>query len=244
AYVAPYRFEAGEESTGPALAPRVVMVLVDGLRLDASRRMAFLNTLRAQGADFDSSAGVPSYSRPGRAALGTGAWAEIHGATTNFHDKAVDVDNLFRAAAAGGRTVTIAGSLWRSLFGPDLARAHASIREPDVMDEPGKYFTLEPRIREVGPQAAAFLKQHPAELSLVDMLITDYAAHEFGGRSEEYARAVERTDRLLAAQVTELDLATTALIVTADHGHLDTGGHGGVESEVLAIPLVLAGKGI
>src|SRR5262245_22299919 len=95
AYVAPYRFEAGEESTGPALAPRVVMVLVDGLRLDASRRMAFLNTLRAQGADFDSSAGVPSYSRPGRAALGTGAWAEIHGATTNFHDKAVDVDNLF-----------------------------------------------------------------------------------------------------------------------------------------------------
>jgi len=32
--------------------------------------------------------------------------------------------------------------------------------------------------------------------------------------------------------------------VTADHGHVDEGGHGGAEPEVLSVPLVLAGRGI
>jgi hypothetical protein len=243
-YLPPYRFEGGEEPAGQPLAARVVLVLVDGLRLDASRGMPFLNALRARGADLESSAAVPSYSRPGRASLVTGAWSEIHGATTNFHDKAVEVDNLFRAAAAGGRTCAVAGSLWKSLFGPDLARAHAAVTEPTIKDEPGKYFALEPGVRAFGSQAAAFLKQHPAELNVADVLIMDYAAHEFGGRSEEYARSAERSDGLLQALLADLDLGTTAVVVTSDHGHLDEGGHGGGEPEVLAIPLVLAGKGV
>jgi hypothetical protein len=34
------------------------------------------------------------------------------------------------------------------------------------------------------------------------------------------------------------------VIVTADHGHTGRGGHGGVEPEVLAVPLIAAGAGI
>ncbi|HMG22012.1 MAG TPA: hypothetical protein VK607_11860, partial [Kofleriaceae bacterium] len=40
------------------------------------------------------------------------------------------------------------------------------------------------------------------------------------------------------------DLSRDAVIVTADHGHVEPGGHGGAEPEVSHVPLVLAGAGI
>jgi hypothetical protein len=244
AYTPPYQIADDDEPGGAPLAERVVLVLVDGLRLDASRDMPVLNRLRSRGADFDSMVAAPSYSRPGRAVLGTGAWSEIHGATSNFHDKALAVDNLFRVAARAGRTCAVAGSLWPSLFGPDLARANAGFLKPPVKDEAGRYDELEPRIRAFGPTGIAFLQERAAQLSVLDLLVTDYAAHEFGGRSDEYRRAVARSDAMLDQLLATIDLGTTAVVVTADHGHLDEGGHGGPEPEVLATPLVLAGEGV
>jgi hypothetical protein len=41
-----------------------------------------------------------------------------------------------------------------------------------------------------------------------------------------------------------VDLTQDAVIVTADHGHTGRGGHGGVEPEVVAVPLIAAGAGI
>ena len=41
-----------------------------------------------------------------------------------------------------------------------------------------------------------------------------------------------------------IDLTRDTVIVTADHGHVSRGGHGGAEPEVSSVPLVLAGKGI
>jgi hypothetical protein len=41
-----------------------------------------------------------------------------------------------------------------------------------------------------------------------------------------------------------IDLARDTVIVTADHGHVAPGGHGGVEPEISRVPLVLAGNGI
>ncbi len=36
----------------------------------------------------------------------------------------------------------------------------------------------------------------------------------------------------------------TVFVITADHGHIDTGGHGGWESDVIQVPAVIAGPGI
>jgi hypothetical protein len=41
-----------------------------------------------------------------------------------------------------------------------------------------------------------------------------------------------------------LDLTRDTVIVTADHGHVAPGGHGGVEPEVSRVPWILAGAGI
>lgn len=244
-YAPPYRFADGEARGAPPLAERVFLVLIDGLRRDLSRQLPFLNRLREQGADLDCIAAVPSYSRPGRAALATGSWSDIHGATTNFHSRPVLVDNLFRSAARVGRSCALSGSdLWPSLFGVDLARCGGAVLPSRIQDEASHYARIMPEIREFERESVEFLKSRDASLRILDLVITDYASHEFGPSSEELRRAALESDRVLEALVGSLDLGKTALLVTSDHGHIDRGGHGGPEPQVLETPLVMAGQGI
>src|ERR1700712_4499421 len=49
---------------------------------------------------------------------------------------------------------------------------------------------------------------------------------------------------MIRATVAKLDLTRVTVIVTADHGHVSPGGHGGSEREVAHVPLILVGKGI
>ncbi len=46
------------------LTGRVVLIIIDGFRLDASRTMSTLNQLRASGVDAEASSHYPSMSRP------------------------------------------------------------------------------------------------------------------------------------------------------------------------------------
>jgi lysylphosphatidylglycerol synthetase-like protein (DUF2156 family) len=57
-----------------------------------------------------------------------------------------------------------------------------------------------------------------------------------------YADAAAAIDKLIGTL--DIDLARDAIVITADHGHTDRGGHGGREPDVRAVPLVLAGAGI
>jgi hypothetical protein len=68
--------------------------------------------------------------------------------------------------------------------------------------------------------------------------------HGFGGASDEYLRAALNADGQIARIVAAIDLSTTAVFITTDHGHTDTGGHGGWEPEVLRTPLVSVGQGV
>jgi hypothetical protein len=51
-------------------------------------------------------------------------------------------------------------------------------------------------------------------------------------------------DHALGRALARVDLSQDAIIVTADHGHTNRGGHGGVEPEVMYVPLIAAGAGI
>src|SRR6185503_3103171 len=71
----------------------------------------------------------------------------------------------------------------------------------------------------------------------------DRAGHA-AGVGTRYRAAARDVDRMLRAAFGAIDFTRDAVIVTADHGHVAPGGHGGIEPEVSHVPLILVGAGI
>lgn len=225
---------------GPGRTPRVVLVVVDGLRLDTSLTMTTLNALRAQGADFAAWTGQPSLSYPGWTVIASGATQEVSAVTTNWYEGPVRVDHLFAAAKRAGLRTAVAGSPgWATLFG-------GAVDERVLVEDPPGYTELDPMFRtsEAVAAGALDLLRRDVQFLLVHFPSPDLLGHGFGGASPQYAEAVRRVDDHLASLVDAVDLADTTVIVTSDHGHIDTGGHGGWEPVVTRVPLVLAGAGV
>jgi len=240
-YNSPFTAPLPYGPSGSALTERVVLVVVDGLRVDTSRTMATLNRLRTQGADLTATTGEPSLSLPGWTVIGSGAYQEISAVTTNWYEGAVQVDNIFAQAKRKGLTTALVGGPgWKQLFGQWLDFPEP-IEEPEAYgDLPGVQRTDEG----ITARALALLQGKKPNLLLVHWHGPDYAGHSWGGASKQYQDDVQHIDGQLAQLVNALDLSTTTLIVTADHGHIDAGGHGGWEPVVKQVPLVLVGKGI
>jgi hypothetical protein len=92
--------------------------------------------------------------------------------------------------------------------------------------------------------AAEELLKSDDALIVLHIAVVDVAGHAYGGDSEEYRDAARFPDVTLDLLLGDLELEDTTLIVTADHGHTDAGGHGGLEPVVVEVPLILAGAGI
>ncbi len=224
------------------LAQRAVLILVDGLRLDASRNMPALNELRRQGADLSVRVGQPSLSYPSWTVIASGAWQEVSGVTTNWYEGPVRVDTIFRRAReAGLPAVVVGGGGWNKLYGSHLTDFILVKGPEDEGAPPEAWAEMD---AETFRRAVAALDDYPQGLVLLYFGGTDELAHQFGGTSPQYLDEVRRVDDFIGRLAERLDWERDALIVTADHGHVDVGGHGGWEKEVLHVPLVLVGKGI
>ena len=204
-----------------APARRVVWVLIDGLRLDASRTMPTLGRLRQEGADFEASADFPTYSIPNYVVQACGVDPATSGVRTNGYSVPVTLDSVFQRAREAGLATGAIGTdtpWFQKYFG-------AWISDGRILVEPD------------GPPATG-------ALALVHLDYADHEAHQHGAESSEYKSAVAHADAVLAKIVAKLDPAHDALVVTSDHGHIGRGGHGGAEPEVVAVPVVLWGAGI
>lgn len=93
-------------------------------------------------------------------------------------------------------------------------------------------------------EAGAAIAAGDSELVVLLLGAVDAAGHAHGGNSPEYRAAAAIADHALARALARIDLEHDAVIVTADHGHTGRGGHGGVEHEVMTVPLIAAGAGI
>ncbi|HKA87532.1 MAG TPA: alkaline phosphatase family protein [Haliangiales bacterium] len=213
----------------PGRAARtVVLVVLDGLRADTSRGLPALEALRARGASAVAHTHFPSISSPNYVSLLTGVPPRHSGVRTNDYAGRVAVDNLFARVRAAGL---------RSAYVSQLSEA-----VPELFPDADEAVLAPWPGTAVSAARAAIARG-------VDFLVVvhnapDEAGHAHGAASRAYRDAAAQADRDLGEIVAALDLERDAVLVTADHGHTDAGGHGGVEPEVMAVPLVLAGAGI
>lgn len=245
-YKSPYLVPLAPGPAGPRLVPgRVVIVVVDGLRQDTSRQdMPGLNALRQRGADLSAVTGEPSFSYPGWTVIGSGAWQEVSGVVTNYYSGTVKLDNLFQEARSQGlRTAVVGSAGWGMLYRGWLDVAETIQESSDYRDVAGAQAADAEALR----KALALLQGEGGspspDLLLVHFPGVDNVSHGYGvGR--EARETAAHVDGLITQLAVALDLSQDALVVTADHGHINRGGHGGWEPEVKTVPLVLVGRGI
>jgi hypothetical protein len=254
---------AVEDPHTPRLARHLYLAIVDGLRLDRSYELPFLDELRRRGVDAEATSHYPTWSRPNYVSILTGVPPSASGVRTNHHSTPVALDSLMDRAHAAGMHVASATDydvlprLFLRSRGPERASAvdDGAIVDIDAMEDPlhrapdadlvspfddARYAPWPGGFSEAGAAIAA------TDADLVVLLVgaVDSAGHADGGDSPAYRAAAETADRALARVLARVDLTQDAIVVVADHGHTGPGGHGGVEPEVLSVPLVMAGAGI
>ena len=244
-YTPPFTAPLPAGKAGQPLTDQVVIVVVDALRDDASRApsMTTLNGLRAKGVALTMTVGQPSLSLPGWSVIGTSTWQEESGVTTNWFKGAVKTDSIFAQAKRKGlRTAVVGSKEWEQLYGGNLDVMKWFPAPSDAYTNPAAVGKEDDQVLST---ALSLLKgeQSPA-LLLVHFAGPDDAGHGRGGASDVYKQVVKGIDDRLAKLAAEMDLTRSTLIVTADHGTSDPGGHGGWEDAVLKVPFVAVGKGV
>ena len=257
-----------EDPHTPRLARRVFLVIVDGLRLDRSYELPFLDELRRRGVDAEAVAHFPTWSRPNYVSILTGVPPSASGVRTNHHATPVQLDALMDRARAAGLSAasgTDYDALPRLFLRPRSGASRVGI-EFDIDEENDRHVEDPAAVGAVGApdadlaspfddaryapwaggfsEAGAALAAGKAELVVLLVGVVDAAGHQHGGDSPEYRLAAETADRAIARALRSVDLVQDAIIVVADHGHTDHGGHGGLEPEVITVPLIAAGAGI
>ena len=230
------------ESTGPSITSKVVIILIDALRVDTafnSNVMPFLNKMRNDSAWGIMHSQTPSYSEPGWTTILTGAWPEISDGPAMNLDYAniypFTQDNIFSAAHRNGFKTAISGYYWFEKLLPSgsVDKGFYTEGEDDQADQ------------EVLAAATPWLNDDAIDLILIHIDQVDYAGHHQGGpRSNYWDEAATRADAMVNTIVGELDLKQDTILILSDHGQIDSGGHGGQETNVLTEPYLFAGKSI
>ena len=245
---APWRID---DPRTPRLTGRVVLVVIDGLGAGEAR-LPYLDELRRRGAATVARVPYPTISRPNYVTILTGVPPRDSGVRANRVEAPVAVDTIMdRVRAAGLRVATVSdyGSLatlfvrhTRSLFGVDWIERGTQLAPAPPLAWPFDEAHRAGSLDDLG-RILAGLAASDAAFVPVLVLDVDRAGHA-AGVGDDYRAAAAAVDAMLRGALAGLDLARDTVIVTADHGHVAPGGHGGDEPEVSQVPLVLAGKAI
>lgn len=191
------------------LARRTWIVIIDGLRDDVAAEVPALRELAADGVRRTLVADFPSFTYPALAAFETGIPGLYSGTRLNSGRVGLAYDSLDEEARRASVHVVLASDGWGELAGALEGPAHRSDRILTI-DE---------------------LLTRPAEreLAWIHLERVDRAGHRSGAASRGYQEAARDEGRTVRRIAAALDPSWDVLLVVADHGHLDRGGHGGAE---------------
>ncbi|MES1204887.1 MAG: alkaline phosphatase family protein [Pseudomonadota bacterium] len=206
---------------------RTLLVVIDGLRADVADTLPFINEVARRGNRTRLLADPPTYSTAQYVALLAGVPPRDSGVRTNETIRPAGVDDVALRARAGGLVTAVVSTCvdwWRLLFPASFTHALVVPAENIL---------------------AAFGDIAPgADFVIVHLCAVDDAGHAAGARSPLYSEAARAVDRTTAALARAWGWPGRNVVVTADHGHRDRGGHGGAEPEVRTSFLVAAGPDI
>ncbi len=210
---------AGGIGASGGAARSLHVLFIDGLRADFVPRMPHLSRMASMGASRALIADFPSMTYAGATTLATGVTPLYSGVRLNDTQPWVPLDSLSQRADAAGIDVFIDGE---------------ELDDFVLLMRPTRDFTA-------GGWAEAGAGEG-RRLSWLYFEAVDRAGHQHGAASEQYAEAVAQADARVGALLERLDPARDALVVVSDHGHLDAGGHGGDEPEVVTAAFVAFGR--
>ncbi len=200
--------------------------------LDALRDRSMVSTSNLPAAPM-----AETSSGPGWSTIATGVWPDQHGVTDNSFsgsDHSTFPDYLTRVESGEPSRRTVAIATWEpivtTIFGPAVdSRVSGG-------DDAGT------------TTAAVDAVESGADDVFVQLDEVDGAGHGTGTSGAEYGRALAAADaqlgRMLAAVDARPDSEEWTVIVTADHGHTPTGGHGGSSAPERKVFVIASGPGI
>jgi len=236
--------KTGTQTTPGSMAPKVLVIGVDGLRGDGIPSAETPHTdalLEVAAWTFFASTHLEAQtvSGPGWTGILTGVDANKHGVDSNSDWADINRDYptmISRAHSLGLSTATAIH--WEPI--------HTYIIESGVTDT-----AILGDDQEVADQMSEVLENANHDLHFVHFDDVDQAghAHEFSIHNPEYRAAIEVVDgqigqltAAIAARATRAD-ESWLIIVSSDHGGEGTS-HGGVNTENRTIPLILSGDNV
>ena len=237
------RVAPGEPATR-RLAPRVVLVVIDGLRHDTALvngAMPWLRQHAAGGASGIAWTGPVTMTGVGVRALATGVPATVADVIRDLDQPRVRVDNLLASVQRSGGHVALVGHhVWRELFGEAIAIDDSAPRMERLLQR------INPVYGADGwwiPRAHAMLARRDWDLFVLHLRGVDDASHLWTPHDERFGRKVALVDRELQRLVEAVG-ADTTWVITSDHGTGERGHHGSGEPEARKTPLVMLGPAI
>jgi predicted AlkP superfamily pyrophosphatase or phosphodiesterase len=223
------------------LARRVIVVVIDGCRLDRfhEAEKPYLERLMAGGTVFESVETVyPARTVVCFSSMFTGAPPETHGISSNLVLKlGLRVESVFdslRRSGKKGRLVGIAHLI--DVFGDDVASV-TSVAHNDKIDQ------------NLIAAARRELEAHDPDLLVLQLLAVDQNGHVRGTYYPEYVERIEITDRLIEGFMGWCEehgyLEDAAVVLMADHGQgRGIGAHGHLSEGERFVPFALWGSGV
>jgi hypothetical protein len=218
--------------TRAARTPKVLVIGLDGTLLTRIGDAAAprLKALMAAGLTAPSAIYAnplaPTMSGPGWSTLITGVWPDKHNVKDNNftgHRFAEYPDFLTRIETAKPSLSTYAVSSW----GPITDTVFSANVDTRVSTPGAEYDTG------TTARAVAQLKGADQDAVFVQLDNVDHAGHTYGAASQQYLDAIHGVDGQVGEIVDAVSSRSTyatedwLILVTADHGHTDAGGHGG-----------------
>ncbi|OEJ32121.1 alkaline phosphatase family protein [Streptomyces subrutilus] len=250
---------AGAADAAAANTDKVLVIGIDGAVLDRVKaaNAPHLKGLMAQGLTARSTLYAnpmaATSSGPGWSTIATGVWPDKHGVKDNsFSGKnyAAHPDFLTRIENAKPELNTYAAADWEPVTSTDAGGPIFSAKVDKRLSLKGDrdgYGSEDPKI---AAAAAAELQGHNPDAAFVYLGEIDIAGHSYGAASQQYLDAIGRVDKLIGQVLTAVQNRPAyaqenwKILVTTDHGHTNSGGHGGSTIQERGTFVIAKGAGI